>query len=69
MIATALTNAFRDVGHVVAGRTATHRHFRERVTAILAFSLVLDLVAAVGILTLERDGPGTEITNFGDAIF
>ncbi len=37
--------------------------------AVLIFSVVADLLAAVGIWLLERNSPGTEITNFGDAIF
>jgi hypothetical protein len=31
--------------------------------------LALDAVASVVILHFERDAPGTEITNFGDAVF
>jgi ABC-type phosphate/phosphonate transport system permease subunit len=49
--------------------TPTHIHLRDRVIAILFFTAVVDLVASVAVLMLERHAADTEITNFGDSIF
>jgi hypothetical protein len=63
----------RGVGYelhsVVRGRTATHLHLRQRVTGLVLVSLVVDAVASVLALAFERHEEGTEITNFGDAVF
>jgi hypothetical protein len=55
-----------DVGR---GRTATHRHLRERLANVAMLSLVVDLVGAVLVYLFEHDASGTEIKTFGDAIF
>ena len=54
---------------VFRGETPTHTHLRDRVIAIVTITLIVDLIASVAILFLERDAPNTEITNFGDSIF
>jgi hypothetical protein len=54
---------------VVRGATPTHEHLRARVVFVIVATLALDAVASVVILHFERDAPGTEITNFGDALF
>ncbi len=51
------------------GETPTHTHLRDRLIAIATVTLVVDLIASVAILMLERHAAGTEITNFGDSIF
>ena len=54
---------------VFRGETPTHSHLRDRIVAIVFFTLVVDLIASVAILMLERHATNTEITNFGDSIF
>jgi succinate dehydrogenase hydrophobic anchor subunit len=54
---------------VLRGETPTHTHLRDRITAIVLFTAVVDLVASVAVLFLERHQTGTEIRNFGDSIF
>jgi hypothetical protein len=54
---------------VFRGETPTHSHLRDRIIAIVFFTAVIDLVASVAVLFLERHATGTEITNFGDSIF
>ena len=54
---------------MVRGATPTHEHLRSRVAFVIVATLALDAVASVLILHFERDAPGTEITNFGDAVF
>ena len=54
---------------MVRGATPTHEHLRSRVAFVIVATLALDAVASVLILHFERDAPGTEITNLGDALF
>jgi hypothetical protein len=61
--------AWEDARRVLRGETPTHSHLRDRVIAIVSFTLVVDLIASVAILFLERHADRTEITNFGDSIF
>ena len=61
--------AWEDAKRVFRGETPTHTHLRDRLIAIATVTLVVDLIASVAILMLERDAAGTEITNFGDSIF
>jgi hypothetical protein len=61
--------AREDVRRVLRGETPTHTHLRDRITAIVFFTAVVDLVASVAVLMLERHATGTKITNFGDSIF
>jgi hypothetical protein len=61
--------AWEDVMRVLRGETPTHTHLRDRIIAIVFFTAVVDLVASVAILFLERNADRTEITNFGDSIF
>jgi hypothetical protein len=62
-------NALREIQDVVRAATPTHAHLRERVGFVLFTTVLLDAVASVLILLFERDASGTEITNFGDAVF
>ena len=61
--------AWEDAMRVIHGETPTHSDLRDRLIAIATATVVLDLVASVVILFLERHQNGTEITNFGDSIF
>jgi Ion channel len=61
--------AWEDAMRVVRGETPTHTHLRDRVIAIVTITLIVDLIASVAILLLERHAHNTEITNFGDSIF
>ena len=54
---------------VARGVTPTHEHLRSRLVFVFGATVVLDAVASVLILLFERRAPGTEITNFGDAVF
>jgi Ion channel len=61
--------AWEDAMRVLRGETPTHTHLRDRIIAIVFFTALVDLVASVAILFLERHAERTEITNFGDSIF
>src|SRR2546423_7114763 len=69
MVVRSVKGAFAGVGRVGRRDPPAHRRFLERVVAVVAISLVFDLLAAVAGFLLERHAKGTEITNFGDAIF
>jgi hypothetical protein len=62
-------SGLREIHNVVRGATPTHEHLRARVAFVIVATLAIDAVASVLILHFERDAPGTEITNFGDALF
>jgi hypothetical protein len=59
----------REARAVWRAETATHLHFRERVTAIALCSLVIDAVAAVVVYFFERGKTPNGIHTFGDAVF
>jgi hypothetical protein len=54
---------------VARGHTPTHEHLRSRLLALLFATLIVDAVASVMVLFVERDEPRTEITNIGDSLF
>jgi hypothetical protein len=54
---------------VLRGASPTHDHLRLRIAFVIVCTVVLDAVASVLILGFERNAPGTEITNLGDAVF
>jgi hypothetical protein len=58
-----------EIHKVVRAATPTHALLRSRLTFVLVATIVIDLVASVAILLFERHATGTEITNFGDALF
>ncbi len=64
-----LRTGVREAVKVARGHTPTHEHLRSRLLALLLASLIVDAVASVLILFVERDEPGTEITNIGDSLF
>jgi hypothetical protein len=59
----------RELLKVWRGSTTTHAHLRSRLLFVFGATLGIDLVASVLILAFERHAAGTEIHNFGDAIF
>jgi hypothetical protein len=61
--------AAREVKSVARASTLTHEFLRDRLMVTLIFSLVVNFVCAWLAFLFERDGKGTEITNFGDAVF
>jgi hypothetical protein len=65
----AITKVPREVVHVVGRKTPAHSELRDRVVAILAVTVVVDLMCAVLVYYLERHGPGSEIHSFGTALF
>ncbi len=64
-----LRRAAREVAAIVRAETPTHRHLRERVGAVFAVTLVVDLVCGVLCWALERGADGSDITNLGTALF
>jgi ABC-type phosphate/phosphonate transport system permease subunit len=64
-----MAEAVREIGRVVRGATETHNRLRERIVALIGFTILVALVTAVIAWLLERHARGTEIHNFGDALF
>jgi hypothetical protein len=58
-----------DIHGVFRAVSPTHAHLRDRLVAVSAVSIVVDLLASVAIFFLERHAHGTDIHTFGDAIF
>ena len=58
-----------EVGLVIRGGTPAHGALRERVTALFAVTIGVDLVCSVLALVLERHVPQTDIQSFGSALF
>ena len=54
---------------VVRGVTPSHDRLRSRIFFLFVATLALDALASLLIYLFERHAPGTEITNFGDAVF
>ncbi len=62
--------AGREARAIVRGETATHLHFRQRVTAIALASLAIDVVGALLIYMFEHGKAAPNgIETLGDAIF
>jgi hypothetical protein len=59
----------QEVRRVIRADSHVHRHFRDRVAAIVLLTLIVDVVCAVLAFFLERHAAGTEIHSFGTAIF
>jgi hypothetical protein len=64
-----LRRAAREVADVARAATATHRHLRDRLTAIVLATVGVNVVCAVLALLLERDAKETEIKTLGSAFF
>jgi voltage-gated potassium channel len=54
---------------VARGSSKTHEHLRDRLLAVAAVTVVVDLLASVVILFFERRAPGTAIHTYGDSLF
>jgi hypothetical protein len=65
----ALGGAAREIGMVVRGATATHRHLRERIVGIALLTLAVDLVCTVLVFAFERHAAGTDVKSIGSALF
>jgi hypothetical protein len=61
--------AGREALRVLRGETPTHDRLRSRLVFLFLATLALDAAASLLILIFERHAKGTEITNFGDAVF
>lgn len=64
-----LKHAATEVVRVLRADTITHVHFRDRLVAIAAATIVVDLVCSVLVLVFERHAPGTEVTGYPSALF
>ena len=58
-----------EVRSTLGGRTETHRHLRDRLAAAVLLTLIVDLIAAVVMLRLERGHSGTQISTYGQSLF
>src|SRR5690242_12370294 len=61
--------AVREIGRVIRADTETHRHLRERLVAVAALSIVVDLVCAVLVFVFERHAAGSDVKTVGSALF
>jgi hypothetical protein len=64
-----LGGALGGIAAVVRGDTETHVHLRERIVAIAALSIVVDLVCGGLVFVFERHAAGTDIKSIGSALF
>jgi hypothetical protein len=64
-----LAGAGREVRAVMRGESDTHRHLRERIVAIAAVTVVVDVICGVLIFLLERHAAGTDVKSIGSAMF
>jgi uncharacterized membrane protein len=65
----ALATAAREIRAVVRADSETHRHLRERIVAIAAISVVVDVVCGVLTFLFERHAAGTDVHSIGSALF
>ena len=61
--------AAREARDIARAATPTHHHFRDRLVAVVLFTVAVDLVCAVLGFLLERHAPQTEVKSFGSALF
>ena len=59
----------REIHGVVRGVSPTHLALRARIAFVVVATLVLDAAASLLIFVFERHASGTQIKNFGDAVF
>jgi uncharacterized membrane protein len=64
-----LAGAVREIRAVARAETETHRHLRERIVAIAAISVVVDVVCGVLVFLFERHAAGTDVKSIGSALF
>src|SRR4051812_35522225 len=65
----AVRSAAREAYGVARASTATRRRLRNRLKAIIVFTIGIDLICALAAFLLERHSPGTDIESFGSALF
>src|SRR4051794_1680610 len=54
---------------VIGGATHTHRFLRARLVFLLLATIVIDVVATALMYLLERDAPGSDFDDVGEALF
>ncbi len=59
----------QDFLKILHGSTPNHQHLRDRLVFLWLFTAVLDLIFSVIAYLLETDRPGSELHNYGDALF
>jgi hypothetical protein len=59
--------AGREIRAVVRAETETHRHLRDRIVAVAAISVVVDLLCTVLVFLLERHAAGTDVKGISAA--
>jgi hypothetical protein len=64
-----MADAFREIYRVIRADSPTHQHLRERLVFLLVLTVIVDIVASVPILFVERHAPGSQIQTYGDALF
>jgi hypothetical protein len=64
-----MRRAGRELRAVFRAETATHRRYRDHLTAVLVVTIGVDLVCTVLAYFLERHAAGTEIHTLGSAFF
>jgi TctA family transporter len=64
-----LARAVREIVAVARAETTTHRHLRERIVALFALSVVVNVVCGVLIFLFERHAPRTDIKTIGSGLF
>jgi len=64
-----LARAGREILAVARAETTTHRHLRERIVALFALSVVVNVVCGVLIFLFERHAPRTDIKTIGSGLF
>ena len=58
-----------DLHKLLRGATPIHFHLRRRLLYIFGATFVVAIIGALAIFMLERNASGTEINNYGDALF
>jgi len=58
-----------DVRKLMHGSTPIHFHLRRRLLMIYGATLIVANFGALAVFFFERHAPGTEIHNYGDALF
>ena len=68
-VARAVGNLAAELRLVIRGGTPAHEALRERVTALVVITAVVDLICAALALVFERHVPQTDILSYGSALF
>jgi hypothetical protein len=64
-----MRRAATEVRDVIGGRTVTHLHLRQRVTAVVLTTVAVAIAGSVLVLLFERHAKGTAIHDLGDSFF